>query len=546
MAALRRVAVAALLVSLALSAPAARADADELEGDEDEDLISIPDVTPEGPVSFLETFNTASWEERWVYTTEKNYEGKAVVTEAEATTDPGLVIEEPAKHYGMGALVEEPVDLSQGVTLQYEVTLQDGLECGGAYLKYLTADEDLDLLVLKGDTPYSVMFGPDKCGHDTNKVHLIFRHASPLDGEIEEKHMTKSVTVPADTKAHLYTAVIRPDNTYAVAVDNEVKAEGSLFEDFDPPFNPPKEIDDPEDFKPSDWVDEAKISDPDATKPDDWDEDAPVEVEDMEAEKPDGWLDDEPDTVPDPEAEKPDDWDDEEDGDWEAPLVDNPACEEAPGCGEWKRPMKANPDYKGKWYPPKIDNPAYKGPWAPRRISNPRYVVDDTPLAHVGKIGGVALEVWTMSAGIVFDNLLITPSEETAEAYGDATWQVKYTKQAAFEAEGQPKPKEYKEPFLVPQMKALLDHPALEEFQEALKPAVEWLEVNPLALYALLLAVPAVLGVGLSFCCGGAGPAPAAAPAAHPKKTDAATEDDAGGSGGAAAGEEDEDEDESK
>jgi hypothetical protein len=35
-----------------------------------------------------------------------------------------------------------------------------------------------------------------------------------------------------------------------------VAKEGSLFEDFQPPFNPPAEIDDPEDFKPADWVDE--------------------------------------------------------------------------------------------------------------------------------------------------------------------------------------------------------------------------------------------------------------------------------------------------
>lgn len=41
---------------------------------------------------------------------------------------------------------------------------------------------------------------------------------------------------------------------------------GSLLEDFEPPVNPPKEIEDPEDKKPEDWVDEAKIPDPDATK----------------------------------------------------------------------------------------------------------------------------------------------------------------------------------------------------------------------------------------------------------------------------------------
>ena len=39
-------------------------------------------------------------------------------------------------------------------------------------------------------------------------------------------------------------------------------------------------IDDPEDAKPEDWVDIAKIPDPEATKPDDWDESAPREIVD--------------------------------------------------------------------------------------------------------------------------------------------------------------------------------------------------------------------------------------------------------------------------
>lgn len=41
-------------------------------------------------------------------------------------------------------------------------------------------------------------------------------------------------------------------------MDGESKKSGSLFEDFEPPFNPPEEIDDPEDKKPSDWVDEVR------------------------------------------------------------------------------------------------------------------------------------------------------------------------------------------------------------------------------------------------------------------------------------------------
>ena len=67
-------------------------------------------------------------------------------------------------------------------------------------------------------------------------------------------------------------------------------------------MNPDKEVDDPEDFKPDDWVDVARIADPAAAKPDDWDEDAPKQIDDAAAEKPAGWLDDEPDQVADPEV----------------------------------------------------------------------------------------------------------------------------------------------------------------------------------------------------------------------------------------------------
>ena len=38
----------------------------------------------------------------------------------------------------------------------------------------------------------------------------------------------------------------------------------------EPAINPPKEIDDPKDFKPSEWVDEEMIDDPEAKKPEGW------------------------------------------------------------------------------------------------------------------------------------------------------------------------------------------------------------------------------------------------------------------------------------
>jgi len=49
-------------------------------------------------------------------------------------------------------------------------------------------------------------------------------------------------------------------------VNGASESKGSLLEDFDPAVNPPKEINDPTDSKPADWVDEAKIPDPEAKK----------------------------------------------------------------------------------------------------------------------------------------------------------------------------------------------------------------------------------------------------------------------------------------
>lgn len=57
-----------------------------------------------------------------------------------------------------------------------------------------------------------------------------------------------------------------PNNTYDVLFNGESKSTGDLLEDFKPPVNPEKEIDDPEDSKPEDWVDTKMISDPEATK----------------------------------------------------------------------------------------------------------------------------------------------------------------------------------------------------------------------------------------------------------------------------------------
>merc|ERR1711871_1824064 len=168
--------------------------------------------------------------------------------------------------------------------------------CGGGYIKLLPK---MDSKKFGGDTPYSVMFGPDMCGYDVSRIHAIFTNA-------EGKNLLKSDEVKLEHGdknefTHLYTLHIKGDGTYEILLDGQSKASGNIVDSWD--FEKPK-MDDPSDKKPSDWVDEEMMDDP-------------------EDKKPEGY-DDIPKEIADPEATKPDDWDDEDDGEWEAPMIDNP------------------------------------------------------------------------------------------------------------------------------------------------------------------------------------------------------------------------------
>ncbi|KXN85686.1 hypothetical protein AN958_10869 [Leucoagaricus sp. SymC.cos] len=386
---------------------------------------------------FLEQF-TEDWADRWtpseatkksnVGTETFSYVGKWEVEEPSLVViegDKGLVAKTKAAHHAISAPFTKPIDFSnKPLVVQYEVKYQKGGNCGGGYLKLLEDGFQTSGKEFSDTTPWVVMFGPDLTCPGT-KVHFIFRHKSPKTGETEEKHLKFAPRPSIEKFTNLYTLIVHPNNTYNVLINGESDKTGSLLEDFEPAVNPPKEIDDPDDKKPEDWVDEAKITDPEATKPGDWDEDAPYEISDEDAQKPEDWLDDEPLTIPDPDATKPEEWDDEEDGDWIAPTIPNPKCSEAAGCGEWKRPMKANPNYKGKWYAPMIDNPDYRGPWAPRKIPNPDFFEDLTPVKNLPKIGGVGIELWTMTEDILFNNLYVGHSVQDAKELAAETFEVK-------------------------------------------------------------------------------------------------------------------------
>merc|ERR1739845_329251 len=154
-----------------------------------------------------------------------------------------------------------------------------------------------------------------------------------------------------------YRMVLRPDNTVRVEIDEEKIYDGSLKEDWE--MLKPKEIPDPDDKKPDDWVDDSMMDDP--------------------------------------ETKKPDDWDDEEDGEWEAP-------------------MKDNPEYKGEWNAKRISNPAYKGFWEAKKIANPEYEDDDAVYKY-SDFGFVGFDLWQVKGGTIFDNIMITDDVAEADSF---------------------------------------------------------------------------------------------------------------------------------
>lgn len=303
----------------------------------------------------------------------------------DADQDKGLRTSEDYRFFTASAKFPEFTNKDKTLVVQYSVKHEQNLDCGGAYIKLYPAGTEQ--AHLNGDSKYNIMFGPDICGHSNRRVHLIFEHEG-------KNHLIKKTIAPeTDVFTHLYTMVLKADNTYQVLIDGVEKAAGSLADDWD--ILAPKEILDPEAKKPADWVDEKEIVDPEDTKPEDWD--------------------DQPAEIVDPEATKPEDWDDELDGDWEAPTI-------------------ANPAYKGPWTARRIPNPEYKGAWEHPKIANPDYK-DDPTLYSYDSFGVVGVEVWQVKSGTIFDNFLITDDLAEAEKYNDIIAARRDAEKAAKEAE---------------------------------------------------------------------------------------------------------------
>eukprot|EP00747_Dinoflagellata_sp_TGD_P146661 gnl/TRDRNA2_/TRDRNA2_176714_c1_seq32.p1 gnl/TRDRNA2_/TRDRNA2_176714_c1~~gnl/TRDRNA2_/TRDRNA2_176714_c1_seq32.p1 ORF type:complete len:394 (+),score=155.88 gnl/TRDRNA2_/TRDRNA2_176714_c1_seq32:87-1268(+) len=326
-----------------------------------------------GKIYFSETFGDG-WDSRWTVSKWKDSEGTSGTWDtsagkwhADAKEDVGIITNQDSKFFGISAGFDSFSNEGKELIIQYQAKYEKDVECGGGYVK--VGPKMSDPTAFGDPTAYNVMFGPDKCGYN-KRTHLIFQYKG--------KNVLKKTDLPYKQEnegtSHLYTLVVKPDNTVRVEIDQEKVYEGSLKEDWE--LLKAKEISDPDDKKPSDWVDTSMMDDPADKKPDDW-------VEEKR--------------IVDPEAKKPSDWDDEEDGEWEAPMKDNDA-------------------YKGEWYAKRISNPEYKGVWEAKKIANPEYE-DDDKLYSYADFGFIGFDLWQVKGGTIFDNIIITDDKAEADAF---------------------------------------------------------------------------------------------------------------------------------
>ncbi|CAH1243613.1 CALR [Branchiostoma lanceolatum] len=325
-----------------------------------------------------ERFADEAWKDRWVESKAKGsdagpWKWSAGKFYGDADLDKGIQTGQDARFYHLTRKMEESFS-NEGKTLvlQFTVKHEQKIDCGGGYIKLLPSDFNQEKF--DGDSKYHIMFGPDICGPGTKKVHVIFNYK-------DKNHLiNKDIRCKDDEFTHLYTLIVKPDQTYEVKIDNKKVESGSLEDDWN--FLPAKKIKDPDATKPDDWDEKEYINDPEDTKPEDWEK---------------------PEHIPDPDATKPEDWDDEMDGEWEPPMIDNP-------------------EYKGEWKPKQIKNPGYDGKWIHPEIDNPEYTADDK-IYRYEDIGAVGFDLWQVKSGTIFDNILVTDDADHAEEVGKELWE---------------------------------------------------------------------------------------------------------------------------
>merc|ERR1719178_499933 len=212
-----------------------------------------------GKIHFSETFGDG-WDSRWTVSKWKDSEGTSGTWDtsagkwhADAKEDVGIITNQDSKFFGISAGFDSFSNEGKDLIIQYQAKYEKDVECGGGYVKIGPKMDDQTKF---GDpTVYNIMFGPDKCGY-TKRTHLIFQYK----GKNVLKKSDLDYKQEGEGTSHLYRLTLFKNNSVSVDIDQENVYSGNLKDDWE--LLEPKEISDPEDKKPDDWVDEAMMDDP--------------------------------------------------------------------------------------------------------------------------------------------------------------------------------------------------------------------------------------------------------------------------------------------
>uniref|UniRef100_A0A5S6Q8K0 Calreticulin n=1 Tax=Trichuris muris TaxID=70415 RepID=A0A5S6Q8K0_TRIMR len=174
------------------------------------------------------------WKKRWVQSVYNEDYGKFALSHgryfADEQADKGLQTTENMHFYAISRNFDRPFNgLNKTLVLQFIVKHDQTLNCGGSYVKLLTADVQLDSF--NKESPYGIMFGPDICGPDRKLVQLLINSSGTV------YHLKKTVPCKADQLSHVYTLTVRTNHNFEIQIDNEVVLSGSIEENFLPSTN---------------------------------------------------------------------------------------------------------------------------------------------------------------------------------------------------------------------------------------------------------------------------------------------------------------------
>uniref|UniRef100_A0A8C9PKT5 Calreticulin-3 n=1 Tax=Spermophilus dauricus TaxID=99837 RepID=A0A8C9PKT5_SPEDA len=180
-------------------------------------------------VYFQEEFlDGERWRNRWVQSTNDSQFGHFRVSSGKfyghKEKDKGLQTTQNGRFYAISARFKPFSNKGKTLVIQYTVKHEQKMDCGGGYIKIFPAD--LDQKNLNGKSQYYIMFGPDICGFDIKKVHVILHFKNQYHSN------KKSIRCKVDGFTHLYALVLRPDLSYEVKVDGQAIESGSIEYDW--------------------------------------------------------------------------------------------------------------------------------------------------------------------------------------------------------------------------------------------------------------------------------------------------------------------------